>query len=96
MLHRDDPQRDVGEIMETLNGFVRAGQTLRIGASNWTMARVREANAYAREHGLEPFTVLSPNYSLARQIGDPWGGCTSLSGEEHAATAPGAGRRASR
>ena len=85
MLHRDDPQRDVGEIMEALNEFVRAGQTLRIGASNWTMPRVREANAYAHAHGLEPFSVLSPNYSLARQIGDPWGGCTALSGEEHAA-----------
>lgn len=85
MLHRDDPQRDVGEIMEALNEFVRAGQTLRIGASNWTMARVREANDYARAHGMEPFSVISPNYSLARQIGDPWGGCTSLTGDEHAA-----------
>lgn len=85
MLHRDDPQRGVDEIMEALNAFVRAGQALRIGASNWTMARVREANAYARAHGLEPFSVISPNYSLARQIGDPWGGCTTLSGEEHAA-----------
>ena len=71
--------------MEALNEFVRAGQALRLGASNWTMARVREANAYALAHDLEPFSVLSPNYSLARQIGDPWGGCTSLTGDEHAA-----------
>ena len=85
MLHRDDPHKDVGEIMETLNEFIRSGQALRIGASNWTLARVHEANAYARAHGLEPLSVISPNYSLARQIGDPWGGCTSLSGEEHAA-----------
>lgn len=85
MLHRDDPQKDVGPIMETLNEFVRAGKTLRIGASNWTLARVREANDYAHAHGLEPFSVISPNYALARQVGDPWGGCTSLSGDEHAA-----------
>ena len=85
MLHRDDPDKPVCEIMEALNEFVRAGQALRLGASNWTMARVREANAYALAHDLEPFSVLSPNYSLARQIGDPWGGCTSLTGDEHAA-----------
>ena len=45
MLHRDDPQRGVGEIMDELNEFVRAGQTLRIGPSNRTMTPVREANA---------------------------------------------------
>ena len=85
MLHRDDPDKPVCEIMEALNEFVRAGQALRLGASNWTMARVREANAYAHAHGLGPYSVLSPNSSQARQIGDPWGGCTSLTGDEHAA-----------
>ena len=83
MLHRDDPARPVGPIMEALNEYVREGKTLRIGASNWTLERLIEANAYAQEHGLEPFSVISPNYSLARQLGDPWGGCTALTGEEH-------------
>ncbi len=85
MLHRDDPARPVGPIMEALNEYVREGKTLRIGASNWTLERLIEANAYAQEHGLEPFSVISPNYSLARQLGDPWGGCTALTGEEHEA-----------
>lgn len=84
MLHRDDPTRPVGPIMEALGELVRQGKALRIGASNWTLERVREANDYAREHGLAPLSVISPNYSLARQTGDPWGGCTAISGEEHA------------
>ncbi|NLD58999.1 MAG: aldo/keto reductase [Clostridiales bacterium] len=85
LLHRDDPEKPVGAILEALDSYVRAGKIRRIGASNWTLERFREANAYARERGLEPFSFTSPNYALARQVRDPWGGgCTSLSGEERA------------
>ena len=85
MLHRDDPEKEVGPIMETLNEFVSSGRARCLGASNWTLERVEAANAYAAAHGLEPFRVVSPNYCLARQVRDPWGGgCTALSGEEHA------------
>ncbi len=85
LLHRDDPSKSVEPIIEKLNAYVRAGQIGRIGVSNWTLARIKEANAYAVRAGLEPFTFTSPNYSLARQVRDPWGGgCTSLSGAEHA------------
>jgi len=85
LLHRDDPEKPVGAIMEALDRYVRAGMIRRAGASNWTLQRFQEANEYARKHGLEPFSFTSPNYALARQVRDPWGGgCTSLSGEEHA------------
>ena len=33
-----------------------------------------------------PFTVSSPNYSLCRQVNDPWGGsagCVTLTGGEN-------------
>ena len=33
-----------------------------------------------RRTGLEPFTLSSPNYSLAVQIKPPWDGCLSISG----------------
>ena len=66
-LHRDDVSRPVGEILETLNGFLQAGYTRFIGVSNWTMARIREANAYAAAHGMTGFCANQPQFSLARQ-----------------------------
>ncbi len=38
------------------------------------------ANAYAQAHGLDGFGAVSPAYSLAEYITDPWGGSVSLSG----------------
>ena len=66
-LHRDDVSRPVGEILETLNGFLQAGYTRFIGVSNWTTARIREANAYAAAHGMMGFCANQPQFSLARQ-----------------------------
>ena len=86
LLHRDDPNTPVSEIIETLNACREQGKIRVFGVSNWTHERIREANAYAKEHGLEGFTVSSPNFGLARQESDPWGGdCVTLSGPQNAA-----------
>lgn len=83
LLHRDDPVTPITEIMETLNRIKREGKVRIFGVSNWSHERLQEANAYARENGLEGFLVSSPNYGLARQIADPWGGgCVTVSGPE--------------
>ena len=85
LLHRDDPDTPVGEMAEALHEAKRAGKILVAGVSNWTPARIREANRYAQEHGLEGFGVSSPNWGLARQMTDLWGGgCVTLAGPEHA------------
>lgn len=88
VLHRDDPAVPVGPIIEVLNERRRAGFIRAFGASNWTHTRVAEANRYAAEHGLEPFRLSSPNFSLAEQLRPPWPGCVSISGPS------GAGARA--
>lgn len=81
MLHRDDEGVPVGPIVETLGRLCRAGAIGAVGVSNWTCARIREANAYAAEKGLPPIRVSSPYYGLAEQIEDPWGGgCVSAAG----------------
>lgn len=67
-LHRDDISRPVGDIMETMQSLIEDGFTKLIGVSNWTPARILEANAYAREHGLTEFTGNQPQFSLARQM----------------------------
>ena len=66
-LHRDDPERPVGQIMETLQELKEKGYTRLIGVSNWTPGRIREANAYADAHGLTPLCANQPQFSLARQ-----------------------------
>ena len=66
-LHRDDLSRPVGDILETLNRFVSDGSVRLLGASNWSAARIAEANAYARAHGMTGFGANQPQFSLARQ-----------------------------
>ena len=84
LLHRDDPDTPAGETIETLNEAKKAGKIRVFGVSNWTAERIREANRYAEEKGLEGFGVSSPNYGLARQMQDLWGGgCVTISGPEH-------------
>lgn len=84
LLHRDDPNTPVSEYIETLNRAKEQGKILMFGASNWTAERIREANEYAASRSLEGFSVTSPNYGLAVQVSDPWGGgCVSVSGADN-------------
>ncbi len=80
VLHRDNPAVPVGPIVEVLNEHKRAGKIGEFGGSNWSTARIAEANAYANENSLDPFTISSPNFSLAVQVKPPWEGCLSISG----------------
>jgi aryl-alcohol dehydrogenase-like predicted oxidoreductase len=80
LLHRDDPSVPVGPIVEVLNEHLAAGRIHAFGGSNWTHERIREANEYARAHGLVPFVVSSPQFSLAEQVKEPWPDCISVSG----------------
>jgi len=82
-LHRDNLDVAVGPIVETMNKLKDEGKIHAFGGSNWTHQRVQEANDYAAEKGLTPFTLSSPNFSLAAQIENPWGpGCVTIGGSE--------------
>ncbi len=84
LLHRDDPNTPVGEFIECLNEQQQARKIRVFGVSNWTRERIEEANAWAAAHGLNGFTVSSPNYGLADQVRDPWGGnCVTVSGDRN-------------
>ncbi len=82
VLHRDDPSQPIGPLVEILNEHYEAGLIRAFGGSNWSHHRIREANEYAEAHGLQPFVVSSPQFSLAVQIETPWPGCLSVSGPE--------------
>lgn len=84
LLHRDNEKIPAGEIVEWCNELLREGRIRAYGGSNWRHGRIAEANAYAAAHGLLPFSVSSPHYSLAEQMCDLWGGgCVSVTGEEN-------------
>lgn len=50
-LHRDDEDRSVQEIVDTLDELVLDGRTKAVGVSNWKLSRILEANKYAAETG---------------------------------------------
>ena len=85
LLHRDDPAVPVGPIIEVLNEHLAAGRIHAFGGSNWSHHRIAEANAYAAAHGLTPFAVSSPHFSLAVQVKEPWDNCITLTGGANAA-----------
>ena len=86
LLHRDDPATPAQEMIDFLNEAQSSGQVRAFGVSNWSKSRIEEANRYAASRGLSGFAVSSPNFGLARQMKDLWGGgCVTLSGPEHAA-----------
>lgn len=67
-LHRDDEKRPVADILETLTEIAENGYAGMVGVSNWTPARIMEANAYAKAHGLHPLDANQVHFSLAKKM----------------------------
>ena len=63
-LHRDDASRPVNEIIDALIGHQQAGRIRHFGCSNWTVARIREAQAYASSIGHNGFIASQPMWGL--------------------------------
>jgi predicted dehydrogenase/aryl-alcohol dehydrogenase-like predicted oxidoreductase len=81
-LHRDNPDVSVGEFVDVLDEHFRAGHIRSFGGSNWTTARLDQANAYASAHGREKFRHISNQFSLADMVDPVWPGCISASDDE--------------
>jgi aryl-alcohol dehydrogenase-like predicted oxidoreductase len=67
-LHRDDENRPVEEIITTMNALVKEGKIKHFGASNWTVKRIKEANRYAAEKGLQGFEGSQIRFSPAVMV----------------------------
>ncbi|MET0262439.1 MAG: aldo/keto reductase [Rariglobus sp.] len=81
LMHRDNLELPVGELVDMLNEHVRAGRIGIFGGSNWSVERTAAANRYAKRKGLQGFGALSNNFSLARMVDPVWGGCIASSDE---------------
>lgn len=73
LVNRDDEEIPVEDIMNTLNGFIKEGKVKFIGAGFWKTDRIEEANKYAKENGLVPFSISEVNYSLAHYDSEMFG-----------------------
>ena len=78
LAHRDNESVPVGEYVDAFDRLRRAGRIRAFGGSNWSLGRLRAANAYAAANGLAPMTVLSDHLSLARMVEPPWDGSVSV------------------
>lgn len=77
-LHRDDPRVSVDEIMDMLAVEVARGAVRYLGASNWSIARIAAANAYAQRAGKPAFVISQPMWNLG-SIGQSGGDATMVS-----------------
>ena len=75
LLHRDDESVPVAPIVDALNDQHARGRIRAFGGSNWSVARIEAANAYAAANGLVPFVASSPGMSLATVNEPMWPDC---------------------
>jgi aryl-alcohol dehydrogenase-like predicted oxidoreductase len=69
-LHKPDPSTPIAETLGALDELVRDGRVRAIGCSNFSAARLEEAERVARETGTARFTVLQNHYSLLQRDDD--------------------------
>lgn len=72
LLHRDEKDRSVEEIMETMQYLAEEGNISMIGVANWNVDRIRKANQYAQIHGLKSFKVIQTWWSVAEYKREMW------------------------
>jgi predicted dehydrogenase/aryl-alcohol dehydrogenase-like predicted oxidoreductase len=77
IMHRDNPDVPVGEFVDVLNRLHKAGRIGIFGGSNWSVKRLKAANAYAKKKRLKPLTILNNNLSLAVMERPVWAGCVT-------------------
>ncbi len=78
VLHRDDPDIPVGEIVGWLNDYKDQGLIGGFGGSNWHYTRIAEANEWADANGLQGFSLDNPNMTLAENVAPLWEGCITI------------------
>ncbi len=65
--HRDDEETSLDETLSSYAELIKAGKVRAIGASNYTAARLREAEAVSKRLGVPRFESLQPYYNLVER-----------------------------
>jgi aryl-alcohol dehydrogenase-like predicted oxidoreductase len=82
VLHRDDRNVPVGDVIQWLNEAVASGKIRAFGVSNWHTDRLRDAVEYADEHRIQGISLSSPNLSLALVNEPMWWEAYALTPED--------------
>lgn len=69
--HQDDPDADQTAVAETFDALVREGSVRYLGASNFSLDRLRSAQDIARENGLASYRVVQNRYNLVSREAYP-------------------------
>lgn len=72
LLHRDEPDRSVEEIVDSLQELAELGRCGNIGVCNWCCERIQAANQYAQRHGLRPIRFVQTWWSMASYTETMW------------------------
>jgi predicted dehydrogenase/aryl-alcohol dehydrogenase-like predicted oxidoreductase len=78
-IHRDNEEIPIGEWVDVLNENLRAGRMTRFGLSNFSLQRLKTFQEYAAKKGLESFTAVSNQLSVARVLAPIWTDCHLVS-----------------
>ena len=70
--HRDDVNRTVEELIENMEDFRKAGKIRYYGCSNWTTARMKEADAYCKAHGYRGFVANQDMFNIGVKHMNPF------------------------
>ena len=77
LLHKDDTERTVEEIIETMQFIKEKAKATRIGIANMEYNRFRKAVLYAKNNHLEVPSVLQTWWSLAEYKKEMWNDTTT-------------------
>jgi aryl-alcohol dehydrogenase-like predicted oxidoreductase len=64
--HRDDRETELEETMKAFDHLIRAGKVRAIGASNLSVWRIAQANAVAKAHHWNQYSVVEQRYTYLR------------------------------
>ena len=69
--HRDNAALPAGELVEIMEHFKKEGKIRYYGCSNWSTARMKEADAYAKEKGYRGFAANQALFNLGQASMNP-------------------------
>lgn len=69
--HRDNTSIPVSELIETMENFRREGKIRYYGCSNWTTARILEADEYCRQHNYRGFVANQALLNIGMKYMNP-------------------------
>ncbi len=69
--HRDNTEQPVSELIEIMEGFRKQGKIRYYACSNWSTARMKEADEYCAAHGYRGFAANQCLYNLGYKYMNP-------------------------